>query len=81
VKRPTGHSARKHDCVSGRQFPCGLLYTRRALYAALGLGCGDLKVTAAGNQGATIEISNVIFVDRKVHAIEKLIAVRPDRTS
>ena len=43
--------------------------------------CGDLKVTAAGNQVPTTEIPNVIFVDRKVHAIEKLIAVRPDRTS
>jgi hypothetical protein len=49
--------------------------------AALGLGSGDLKVTAAGNQGATIEIPNVIFVERKVRAIEKLIAVRPDRIS
>jgi hypothetical protein len=49
--------------------------------AALGLGSGDLKVTAAGNQGATIEIPNVIFVDHKVHAIEKLIAVKPERTS
>jgi hypothetical protein len=49
--------------------------------AALGLGSGDLKVTAAGNQGATIEIPNVILVDRKVHAIEKLIAVKPGRTS
>ena len=49
--------------------------------AALGLGSGDLKVTAAGNQGASIEVPNVIFVDRKVHAIEKLIAVKPDRTS
>src|SRR6202163_3227174 len=49
--------------------------------AALGLGSGDLKVTAAGNQGTTIEIPNVLFVDRKVYAIEKLIAVKPDRTS
>jgi len=49
--------------------------------AVLGLGSGDLKVTAAGNQGVTIDIPNVIFVDSKVRAIEKLIAVRPDRTS
>jgi hypothetical protein len=45
---------------------------------ALGLGAGDLKATAAG---ATMEIPNVIFVDRKVHAIEKLISVKPERTS
>lgn len=49
--------------------------------AALGLGAGDLKVTAAGEGGARIEIPNVIFVDRKVHAIEKLISVKPERTS
>jgi hypothetical protein len=49
--------------------------------AALGLGAGDLKATAAGEGGATIEIPNVIFVDRKVRAIEKLISVKPERTS
>ena len=49
--------------------------------AALGLGAGDLKATAAGERGATIEIPNVIFVDRKVHAIEKLISVKPESTS
>jgi hypothetical protein len=48
---------------------------------ALGLGAGDLKATAAGEHGATIEIPNVIFVDRKVHAIEKLISVKPESTS
>ena len=47
--------------------------------AALGFGSGDLKVTAAGNQALTTEIPNVIFADRKVQAIEKLIAVKPDR--
>jgi hypothetical protein len=45
--------------------------------AVLGFGAGDLKATIAG--GATIEIANVIFVDRKVHAIEKLISVKPER--
>ena len=49
--------------------------------AALGVGAGDLKATVAGQGGATIEIPNVMFAERKVHAIEKLIAVRPDRTS
>ena len=49
--------------------------------AALGLGAGDLKATAAGEGGSTIEIPNVMFAERKVHAIEKLIVVRPDRTS
>jgi hypothetical protein len=49
--------------------------------AALGLGAGDLKATVAGEGGSTIEIPNVMFAERKVHAIEKLIVVRPDRTS
>jgi hypothetical protein len=49
--------------------------------AALGLGAGDLKATAAGEHGATMEMPNVIFVDRKVLAIEKLISVKPERTS
>jgi hypothetical protein len=42
---------------------------------------GDLKATAAGEHGATIEMSNVIFVDRKVVATEKLISGKPERTS
>jgi len=44
----------------------------------LGLGAGDLRATTPGGSGATIEIPNVLFVDRKVHAIEKLISVKPD---
>jgi hypothetical protein len=47
----------------------------------LGLGAGDLKAMMAGEHGAAIELPNVMFVDRKVHAIEKLIAVKPERTS
>ena len=43
---------------------------------ALGLGVGDLKATAPG--GREIEIPNVIFASRKVHAIEELISVIPD---
>jgi hypothetical protein len=49
--------------------------------AVLGFGAGDLKATTTGARGTVIEIPNVILVDRKVHAIEKLISVRPDRTS
>jgi hypothetical protein len=45
------------------------------------VGAGELKATAAGEHGATIEMSNVIFVNRKVLAIEKLISVKPERTS
>ena len=49
--------------------------------AMLGFGAGDLKATMAGENGATIELAKVVFVDRKVHAIEKLIAVKPERTA
>jgi len=47
----------------------------------LGLGAGDLRVTTASGSGATIEIPNVLFIDGKVHVIEKLISVKPEHTS
>ena len=49
--------------------------------AVLGLGAGDLKATGTGDHGATIEIPNVIFVDRKVRAIEMLISVKRFRSA
>jgi len=49
--------------------------------STLGFGASDLRATIAGSGAAVIEISNVIFVDRKVNAIEKLISVKPDSTS
>jgi hypothetical protein len=49
--------------------------------AALGFGAGDLRATAAGDRGTTIDIPNVILADRKVHAVERLISVKPDRTA
>lgn len=49
--------------------------------ALLGFGAGDLKATLAGEHGAAIELANVMFVDRKVNAIEQLISVKPERTS
>jgi hypothetical protein len=47
----------------------------------LGLGAGDLRATTPCGSGAAIEISNVLFVDRKVHAIERLISVKPEHTA
>ena len=44
--------------------------------AGLGLGSGDLEVVGAGP--APIKMSNVLFVNRKVRAIERLISVKPD---
>lgn len=49
--------------------------------ATLGFGAGDLKATAAGGGGVAIELSNVVFAEHKVRAIEKLISVKPDRTA
>ena len=47
--------------------------------ATLGLDAGDLEATTA--DGTKLELFNVIFVSRKVTAVEKLIAVRPDHTA
>jgi hypothetical protein len=44
--------------------------------AALGLGSGDLQVVGAGPD--PMHMSNVLLVDRKVRAIERLISVKPD---
>lgn len=49
--------------------------------AILGFGAGDIKATMAGDRAAAIELPNVIFVDRKVQAIDKLISVKPERTA
>ena len=44
----------------------------------LGFGAGDLTLKIGGSHEETIQIPNVLFVDRKMKAIEKLIAVKPD---
>lgn len=49
--------------------------------AVIGFGAGDLRATTTGVRGAVIEIPNVILVDRKMDAIEKLISVKPEHTS
>ena len=43
----------------------------------LGLGAGDLTLTIASTK-ETIQIPNVLFVDRKVKAIERLIGIKPE---
>jgi hypothetical protein len=48
--------------------------------AVLGLGTGDLQATGAPN-GSALYMPNVTFAQRKVHAIERLIAVKPDFAS
>jgi hypothetical protein len=47
-------------------------------HTILGVGSGDLCLKTAGADKRTIEIPNVTLVDRKVRAIQRLIAVKPD---
>ncbi len=44
----------------------------------LGLGSGDLRLTTSGAKQDMLVIRNVLFVDRKVAEIERLIAIKPD---
>ena len=44
----------------------------------LGFGAGDLHITTVGARREELLIPNVLFVDSKVRAIQKLIATRPD---
>ncbi|MFN0218251.1 MAG: hypothetical protein ACKVP4_05490 [Hyphomicrobium sp.] len=74
-ERLIGGQARSYDTN-------GLVFERRGqdLFhdIILGFGAGDLTLKIGGSHEETIEIPNVLFVDRKVKAIEKLIAVKPD---
>lgn len=68
-----GAAANSHDTN-------GLLFQKREQdwfrHIVLGLGAGDLRLTAPNKE--VIDIPNVLFADRKVRAIEKLIAVKPE---
>jgi hypothetical protein len=48
--------------------------------ATLGWGAGDLQVTGVGQPGSTLYLPNVLLAGRKVQAVERLIAVKPDFT-
>lgn len=45
----------------------------------LGLGSGDIQISTTGARRETFEIHNVLFVDAKVSAIQKMIAMQPDQ--
>ncbi len=74
-ERLIGGQARSYDSK-------GLLFERRGqdLFhdIILGMGAGDLTITIGGADEQTIQIPNVLFVDRKVKAIERLIALEPE---
>lgn len=44
----------------------------------LGLGAGDLRLLTSGAKKETIEIPNVLFAERKVNAIQKLVSIEPN---
>jgi hypothetical protein len=47
-------------------------------HKVLGLGAGDLRLTTAGAKQRTIEIPDVLFVDKTVARVQRLIAVEPN---
>jgi len=45
----------------------------------LGLGSGDIEISTTGARRETVSIPNVLFVDSKVSAVQKMIAMSPDQ--
>ena len=76
VEHLIGGQARSYDTN-------GLVFEKRGqdLFhdIILGMGAGDLTITTGGINKETIQIPNVLLVDRRVTAIERLIAVKPDQ--
>ena len=74
-QRLVGGSSQSHDTN-------GLRFEKREQdyfrHVVLGLGAGDLLLTGKGLREDQIAIPNVLFVNRKVKAIEDLIGVKPE---
>lgn len=47
-------------------------------HVILGLGAGDLSLITSGARQKTIKVQNVLFAERKVKKIQKLVAVEPN---
>ncbi len=45
----------------------------------LGLGAGDIRIITSGVRSEEMILPNVMFVRRKIHAIQKLIEIKPDQ--
>jgi len=45
----------------------------------LGLGAGDIRLITSGVRAEEMILNNVMFVHRKIRAIQKMIAVKPDQ--
>ena len=50
-------------------------------HVLLGLGAGDLRLMTAGSRQETIEIPNVLFVNRKIKTLQHLVSVKPDQVA
>lgn len=74
-QRVIGQSERSYDTR-------GLLFEQRSedffRHHILGLGAGDLYLITSGGRSEKIQIRNVLRVERKVDAIQRLAAVQPD---
>lgn len=72
-ERLVGAAAHSHDTN-------GLVCEKREQdffrHIILGLGAGDLKLSAPGKE--PVYIPNVLFADQKMREVEKLVAVKPD---
>lgn len=71
-----GSRARSYDTQ-------GMLFEKEAedlfRHTILGLGAGDLTLTTSGGRETELRIPNVLLVDRKVRAIQRLVATKPDQ--
>jgi len=60
----------------------GMLFEQRSddifRHNILGLGAGDLVLLTSGGRKEEIKVFNVLRVEKKVDAIQKLVAVQPD---
>jgi hypothetical protein len=76
-----------HDAVIGGSQKSydtrGMVFEKRRQdlfrHWVLGLGSGDIEISTTGARRETVNIPNVLFVDSKVHRIQKMIAMSPDQ--
>jgi hypothetical protein len=45
----------------------------------VGMGSGDIQISTTGAKAETIYVPNVLFVDSKIDAIQRMISVQPDQ--
>jgi len=45
----------------------------------LGLGSGNIRIITSGARSEEMVLPNVLFVRRRIHAIQKLVQVKPDQ--